>query len=208
MGSPDESGRHVAYACFSSEVDSFSVIEYTAPNANSFEAPFTPQDAGLKRRLFSGPLPGIDKLSAAIIDRWFAGHSKSMLYAIGGINLLAYQNGFLTGMNTAFGEWARPANSPLDALPNSVGYAAFTGNVFWINHIASSHVLLPLTDTMMTEAFANAAELYVHYQFTNKAHNLADDTIQVQRSTGRFIETIKVSGHEYDDQGACKMFRY
>jgi hypothetical protein len=209
MGDTEEAGRHVAYACFSSDVDNFYIVQYSAPEQQSFTSPFTPPDSKMRQRFFFGPLLELDQVPTTMIDLWFADHSKTMVFADGVINLFTYRNGFLTGMNSAFGEWTRPKDSPVGVSPNSVGYSEFTGNIYWLNHVASARPMVSLTsEMMMAESFANSSELYMHYRFAAKDKSLGDDTLQIQRSTGRFIETIKVSGREYDDHGACKVFKY
>ena len=218
LGQPGHNKRHISYVCLRPQEDTFNVIEFDIPQPQEYRQPYTQLNELLGNKSVSD-LREMSKqmmehaefmdssVSLYTMDQWFQDHSKESVYAQGYVGVSRYQDGLYIGPADEIGEWSRPASDPRVFQQDPPAW--FTGAYAWIEGFNSQHDNVSAEDDNPKHAHitVDPYSIHIHYKYENPAGDLVDYAMQINRSTGRFIEYFKFPYDHNEVSGTCMIFK-
>ena len=212
-GDKESKQRHFAYACLRPKDDAFEVIEFDEPLPAQYR-PHSSLDYGnnlvstlQKLRAF----PYIEgKPNTHLIEaqsKWYEDHDDFYVYDFGAVEVDSWRNGILSDYISDSGKWRK-----LAAQGNSSSNedATFESAHQWLADFdeASANQLASADDREKPRISVDDTSIAVRYSFKNQNNDYTDYRLNIQRSTGRFIESFETTGIEpFENSGICMMFK-
>ena len=206
--------RHISYVCFRPRSDAFGVIEFYIPNAKTYRPPSTINEELVRYADDSLPtnrmLRETEERSKKLIedsifmdfddppavsrytkDQWFQDHSKDFVYSLGFVADSLYQDGLNKGVVMDQGEWSMLAGGKGSMQHDSPSW--FVGAHAWIERFNLQHgdVSSRDDDHERGHISLDPSSIHIHFTFENPSRSVVDYTLQINRLTGRFVESFR-----------------
>jgi hypothetical protein len=229
LGTP-ESRRRTSYVCLRPNADFFSIVALDIPGPKAYVSKLNtdeeiaryaddsvPTNATMREMMeryrtteenaefmdFSDP-PAISQYTK---DKWYQDHSKEFVYSPGQVLDFAYQDGINMGPVEDWGEWSMLASSRNGKQNDPPTW--FLGAYAWIERFNSQHEDQSAKDDDPEHGHISVdqSSIRVHYKYRNSSGDMVDYTMQINRLTGRFVESFKYSYGPDRDSGTCMIFK-
>jgi hypothetical protein len=201
-GEKSATGHHVAFVCLHPKADRFTILSFDEPLDSSFsKLHHDTQNDQLSARVFY--LTGGRRISQDGIYKWYSDYSDDKLYTFGTVTSLTYQDGMIAALQSEFGYWNKQFGS-------SGHTARFEGQFYWLAEYnkKNNDSLSKDDDAKEAHIAIDESMIEMFYDFTNAKDGTTHYRMQVQRSTGRFIQSFSTSGVDTDEEsGTCKIFK-
>jgi hypothetical protein len=229
LGTP-EVRRHISYVCLRPNADFFSVVNFTIPEPRVYGRKLDTDEeiaryaddsvstnASMREMMersrkaeenaefmdFSDP-PAVSQYTK---DKWYQDHSKELVYSPGLVLDFTYQDGINMGPVEDWGEWSMAASSRNGEQSDPPTW--FLGGYAWIERFNSQHGDQSAKDDDPEHGHISVdmSSIRVHYKYGNPSGDMVDYTMQINRLTGRFVESFKYSNSSDRDSGTCMIFK-
>jgi hypothetical protein len=229
LGTP-EYRRHISYVCLRPNADFFSIVDLAIPEPKAYDPKLntdkeiaryaddsvstnatmremiersrkTEEDAEFMD--FSDP-PAVSQYTK---DKWYQDHSKEFVYSPGMVLDFTYQDGINMGPVEDLGEWSMLASNK-DGKQNDPP-TWFLGGYAWIERFNSQHGDQSAKDDDPKHGHISAdlSSIQVHYKYENPSGDMVDYAMQINRLTGRFVESFAYPYGSNRDSGTCMIFK-
>jgi len=230
VGDEGDGHRHISYVCFRPKTDTFSVVEFDIPDPKTYRTPSNIDEE--IARYADDPLPanqsfreteemakkGIEDsifmdfsdppaVRRSTKDQWFLDHSKDFVYSLGFVADSLYQDGLFSRLAMDGGEWSMLAGNKGSTQHDSPIW--FIGAYAWIERFNLQHgdVSAKDDDHEHGHISVDPSSIHVHYKYENPSGSLVDYTLQIHRSTGRFVESFNSPDGNGEASGTCVIFK-
>lgn len=229
LGTP-EFRRYTSYVCLRPNADFFSVVGLAIPEPKAYGRKLdtdeeiaryaddsVPTNATMREMMerdrkaeenaefmdFSDP-PAVSQYTK---DKWYQDHSKEFVYSPGLVLDFTYQDGINVAPVEDWGEWIMLASSK-DGKQNDPP-TWFLGGYAWIERFNSQHGDQSAKDDDPKHGHISVdlSSIQVHYKYENPSGDMVDYTIQINRLTGRFVESFTDPYGPNRDSGTCMIFK-
>ena len=229
LGTP-KTPRHTSYVCLRPNADFFSIVSLDIPEPKAYgrkldtDEEFAryaddslPTNATMREMLkrgkkleednefedFSDP-PAVSQYTK---DKWYQDHSKEFVYSFGMVVDYRYQEGINMGPVVDTGEWTMLASSKNGKEKDPPTW--FLGGYAWIERYNSQQGDEAARDDDPEHGHISVdlSSVNVHYKYKNQSGDMVDYTLQINRLTGRFVESFTDPLGTDHESGTCLIFK-
>jgi hypothetical protein len=213
-GDKDSRERHFAYVCLRPKDDVFKVVEFDDPLPEEY-LPYSPPDvaknivSSMQEHLafpYSEGKPTLQLMDAQ--KKWYEDHDDFFKYKFGLVYVDSWESGILANSVFDSGKWRRPLSQGNIRSDEDVYFESAHQWLAKLNE-ANANQLSAADERDRPRISIGDTSIYVRYSFKNGNNEYTDYTLNIQRSTGRFTESLVATGIEpFGDSGTCMSFKY
>jgi hypothetical protein len=202
--------------CLWPKQDTFKIVQFDEPLPTEFR-PYSPPDKTkgrewiLEQDAFPSDKAKSSKELTQLMDareKWFNDHNDVSRYDFGTVYVESWKNGILADYVSDGGKWRLPL--PQGHILSNED-ATFESAHEWLEHFNKENddKLASVDDRARPRILVGDTSIYVHYRYKNKNNDFTDYTLNIQRSTGRFTESLVATGLDpFGESGTCMVFKY
>lgn len=222
--------RHTSYVCLRPNADFFSVVDLDIPEPKAYSPKLdtdeeiarhaddsVPTNATMREMMerskkteedsefmdFSDP-PSVSQFTK---DKWYQDHSKEFVYSPGVVVDFRYQDGINMGAAEDWGEWSMLASSKGGTQNDPPTW--FLGGYAWIERFDSQNGDQSAKDDDPKHGHISVdlSSIQVQYRYENPSGDMVDYSMQINRLTGRFVESFTNPYGTNRESGTCMIFK-